>query len=192
MRLVFGIGNPGPKYDHTRHNLGFAVIHAIAAEASARIVPIRELRAEGARVRLGGEEVDDPGAPAAGDLAEARRRLGLRAADLLVVTDDLNLPPGRLRLRGGGSDGGHNGLRSILAHLATPDFPRLRIGIGMPPPRVRAEDYVLGRFPEEQFETMRAALSAAVDAVRLWIGDGLERAMSSVNRRDLDPGTNRP
>lgn len=187
MHVVFGIGNPGPEYQHTRHNLGFAVVHAIAAQASAPLVRISGLNAEGARVRLGRFPVllvkPLTYVNRCGPVLHAlRRRLRMPLSRMLVVVDDIHLAAGRLRLRGGGSDGGHKGLRSILAHLKSPDFPRLRIGIGSPGP-VPVESYVLQRFDKEEVPRMVEAISGAVSAAKLWIVDGLERAMSLVNRR---------
>ena len=188
MRVVFGIGNPGPEYRQTRHNLGFAVIHAIAEQARADIVPISGLEAEGARVSLG----DTPlllvkpltyvnlCGPV---LAGICRRLSLPLTATLTVVDDLNLLPGRLRLRAGGGDGGHNGLQSLTDHLASPDFPRLRIGIGAPPEGRSVTDHVLGRFGESEVPAMQDAILRAVEAVRLWVGLGLEKTVPQVNRR---------
>lgn len=195
MRIVFGIGNPGPEYTGTRHNLGFMVLDAIAAQARTDWRPVKGLHADGARVRLGPLEllllkpltyVNRCGPV----LAAARRGLGLDLERVLVVVDDLHLPLGRLRLRGHGSDGGHNGLRSIQAHLQSVDFPRLRIGIG-DPGGVPAEQYVLQRFPETEAPRAAAAVARATEAVKLWVTRNLPRAMAEVNRRDLDPGPNR-
>lgn len=196
MRIIFGIGNPGPEYEGTRHNLGFEVLDAIAAEANASFVPVKGLQADGARVRLGPRRVlllkpltyVNRCGPV---LARARERLGLGLDRLLVVVDDLNLPLGRLRLRGGGSDGGHNGLRSLLAALASPDFPRLRIGIGGPG-ALPAERYVLTAFDEPERPRARAAVERARDAARLWLRLDLQTAMGAVNRRDLDQAPGRP
>jgi len=187
LHVVFGVGNPAPEYQHTRHNLGFAVVHSIAAQASAALVPVRGLPAEGARIRLGRFPVllvkpltyVNRCGPV---LQTVRRNLALPLSRLLVVVDDIHLPAGRLRLRSGGSDGGHKGLRSILAHLMSPDFSRLRIGIGSPGP-VPVESFVLQRFRREEAPLMVDAIRSAADAVKFWVADGIERAMSRVNRR---------
>ena len=196
MRVLLGIGNPGPEYEGTRHNLGFEVADAIAREASARWVPVRGAEAAGCRVRVGGEEllvlkpltyVNRCGPV----LAAALRRLRLGPDRALVVVDDLALPLGRLRIRGGGSDGGHNGLRSLQAALGSLDFPRLRIGIGGPGGRAVPE-YVLGRFQDTERPVADAAVERAVRGVKLWVVCGLSAAMPEVNRRVLDPDRNRP
>jgi len=187
LRIVFGIGNPGPEYAGTRHNLGFSACDAVAAEAGAPWRPVVGLRADGARVRLGSDEIwllkpmayVNRCGPV---LEQARTRLGLGLCDLLVVVDDLNLPLGRLRLRKSGSDGGHNGLRSLQAHLGSVEFPRLRIGISGPN-REPVERYVLARFPQEQVGVAKEAVRAAKQAIRLWITRGIENAMGEVNRR---------
>jgi PTH1 family peptidyl-tRNA hydrolase len=188
VRIVFGIGNPGPKYDGTRHNLGFDVVDAIAAEAGADLVPIRGLEAEGARVTLRGTPlllvkpltyVNRCGPV----LAAARDALGAPLEHLLVVVDDLALDVGRLRLRPRGSDGGHNGLKSIAARLGSQAFWRLRCGIGAPGAADSVTDHVLGRFPEAQGPVVDAAVGRAVEAVKLWALHAGDRAMAEVNRR---------
>ena len=191
MRVVFGIGNPGPEYEPTRHNLGFRVVDRLAAARQAPFALIEGLEGVAAATELAGEPallvkpltyVNRCGRVLAG-LAD---RHGLDPVQLLVVVDDFQLPLGRLRLRGGGSDGGHNGLASILWHLETPDVPRLRIGIGSPPEELAVSDFVLRAFlPEEEPEAARA-VEAAAGAVETWAEAGLERAMAEVNRRDLD------
>jgi len=190
VRVVFGIGNPGPEYDGTRHNLGFLVVDALSSAAKGAFGRIPGLPAAGARVRLEGEPallvkpltyVNRCGPV----LAALRDGEGVPLAECLVVVDDLHLPLGAVRLRLGGSDGGHNGLRSLIDALGTDAFPRLRIGIGEP--LGRAEDYVLAPFPPAEREAAREAVSRGADGVRLWIRLGGERAMGEVNRRDLDP-----
>jgi PTH1 family peptidyl-tRNA hydrolase len=185
--VVFGIGNPGPKYDGTRHNLGFDVVDAIAEEAGARFVPIRGMEADGARVTLRGKPlllvkpltyVNRCGPV----LAAARSALGTPLERLLVVVDDLDLDVGRLRLRPRGSAGGHNGLKSITEHLATDAFWRLRVGIGAPGPG-SVTDHVLGRFSEDEGPLVDASLERAVSAVKAWAVAGGDRAMEAVNRR---------
>ena len=193
MRVVFGIGNPGPEYEGTRHNLGFEVLDRLAERARARFSARRGEAALRAGILVGGEPVllvkpltyVNRCGPL---LAAIRCGEGLDLDALLVVVDDFQLPLGRLRLRGRGSDGGHNGLASILVHLGTQAVPRLRVGIGGPG-AVPTRDFVLSRFTPREREAADTAVARAVEGVRCWIRLGLERAMSAVNRRDLDqPG----
>lgn len=190
MRVVFGIGNPGARYARTRHNLGFMVLDHLAQEAGATWGAIPGLPAEGAPLRLADEKVwlirPLTFVNRCGPVAAAiHQRDDVPTGEILVVVDDLALPPGRLRLRARGSDGGHNGLKSLIASLGTGDFPRLRIGIGDPGP-VPAETYVLEPFPEGEGAAVEQAIRAAADAVRLWVEQGVEKAMGEVNRADLD------
>jgi len=192
VHVVFGIGNPGPEYDGTRHNVGFEVLEALRAGGEPQewhAVP--GLDARSCAVRRQGRQlllvqpltyVNRCGPV----LETVLTRAGLPLDRLLVVVDDYQLPLGRLRLRGGGSDGGHNGLRSLVESLGSQAWPRLRVGIGHPegrPPR----EYVLERFPAEERPTVDAAVARAAEAVALWARVGLARAMSDVNRADLDP-----
>jgi PTH1 family peptidyl-tRNA hydrolase len=193
-RIVFGIGNPGPEYAGTRHNLGFLVVEELARRAGARFRKARGADADAAEARLAGGDailvrprtyVNLCG-PALRSVAEAS---GAGLPDLLVVVDDFHLPFGRLRLRSGGSDGGHNGLASIEGCLGTPEFARLRVGIG-DPGRVRRERYVLERFPPEEARQLPGAVGRAADAVEAWARLGIGRAMSLVNAEPpagLDP-----
>ena len=192
-RVVFGIGNPG--YDGTRHNLGFDVIDVLSRRVGRPLRPLPKLKSEGAEVVLAGERVallkPLTYVNRCGPVLQAvRRHLRLPTERLMVVVDDLDLPVGRVRLRAKGGDGGHNGLRSIMAHLAAVEFPRVRIGIGRGPGAT--EDYVLQRIPAEERAALEAAVERAADAVEAWIRLGVERAMGEVNRRDLDPGADRP
>jgi PTH1 family peptidyl-tRNA hydrolase len=191
--VVFGIGNPGPRYQRTRHNLGFEVIDALCAGRGMRID--QRLGAAGAPLRIEGEPVlcvkPLTYVNRCGPVLEALRHAhGLELDRLLVVVDDLNLPPGRLRLRAGGSDGGHNGLRSLIDSLDSTGFPRLRIGIGGPA-GLKAEEYVLQPVPEAERPSLASAVERAAAAVRLWIRAGTENAMSEVNRADLDRDADR-
>ena len=106
--------------------------------------------------------------------------------DLLVISDDLNLPCGQLRLRASGSSGGQKGIRDIIAHLGTEDFPRLRVGIGRPPGRMDVSTFVLKRFLAEERETMDLTVRDAVDAVELWLREGVTAAMNKVNTKSPD------
>jgi PTH1 family peptidyl-tRNA hydrolase len=194
VHVVFGIGNPGPEYEGTRHNLGFLVVDALCAAARGALARLPGLPAAGARVRIEGEEallvkpltyVNRCGPV----LAALRESEALPLDRCLVVVDDFHLPLGSVRLRLSGSDGGHNGLRSLISSLGTDGFPRLRIGVGEPD--CPAERYVLSPFPPAEREAAAAAVTQAAEGARLWLRLGAERAMGAVNRRDLDPPAGR-
>lgn len=186
-RILFGLGNPGERYQSTRHNVGFMVLdhlagrrnvrwsHAAAEYACARIVlarmplllvkPLTFMNLSGDALRAVGAE--EP----------------VSAGKLLVVCDDFNLPLGSLRLRRSGSDGGHNGLSSLIQELGTEAFARLRIGIG-PAPRDRdPADFVLEPFGEEEMTVMRKTVRNAVRCVETWLEAGIDLAMSRFNTR---------
>jgi PTH1 family peptidyl-tRNA hydrolase len=189
MRLVLGIGNPGPAYDGTRHNLGFRVVDALAAPHARAWRRLFGLEALCVKIPLAGWPVllvkPLTYVNRAGPVARVLRdRLALADAHVLAVVDDLDLRPGAVRLRPSGGTGGHNGLRSLAEHLETEAFPRLRLGIG--PARGPAAEFVLGRFDEAERPAVDAAVARAVEAAALWVRLGAERAMATVNRRDLD------
>ncbi len=186
MILIVGLGNPGPRYRGTRHNLGRAVVERLAAELGVRLSDDGWARA--GRARLGQatawlavpETYMNESGVAVRDLLRRRRR---SPADLVVVYDDLDLPLGTLRLRPGNGAGGHNGIRSIIDHLGTGAFPRVRIGIGRPPRGVDPAEYVLARFAPEERAAAEDAVAHAAAAVIAVARDGLETAMNRFNRR---------
>jgi PTH1 family peptidyl-tRNA hydrolase len=186
VKLIAGLGNPGAAYAGTRHNVGF-----MAADALARLLGVRiKRRRFGA---LAAEAVH-------GDtklllikpqqymnrsghaVATAAGFYKLAPADVLVVTDDMALSTGQLRLRPKGSAGGHNGLKDIIDALGTEQFPRLRVGIGSAGTR-DAADYVLSRFSEPERQTVEQAVGTAAQAVLCWVTDGIEAAMTRYNVR---------
>jgi PTH1 family peptidyl-tRNA hydrolase len=184
MKLVVGLGNPGSKYDGTRHNIGFEVVDRLAeggsgakflrkfdgllAEAEIDFHRVLLLKPQ-TFMNLSGRSV-----------AQALRFYKLDLADLLVVCDDLNLPLGRLRVRGGGSDGGQKGLRDITAALGSDAYARLRIGIGERG-EAEATDFVLSRFRGAERPVIDDALILASQAVAVWVGQGLAAAMNRFN-----------
>ncbi len=184
--LIVGLGNPGEKYESTRHNVGFLVVDELAERQSAPIQRLRfkaltnllTIAGEKALVmkpvtymNLSGEAVR----PAADFYKIPPERI-------LVISDDTALDPGKLRIRLKGSAGGHNGLKSIIQHLGTDQFPRLRVGVGQKPhPDYDLADWVLGKFQGEDKKTMDAAVKRAADAVECLLREGPERAMSQFN-----------
>ena len=188
MRIVVGLGNPGPRYRDTRHNLGFQVVEQLARQQGWRFRSARWWR--WARGRLGAEEtvlaqpltfMNDSGRAVQGLVAD----LEIPVEDLLVVCDDLNLPSGQVRLRRGGSSGGHKGLASIARVLGTEGFPRLRLGVGTS--EGDAVEFVLSEFSSGERETIEEAVAQAAEAVRCWATRGIGDAMNQFNRRATQP-----
>jgi PTH1 family peptidyl-tRNA hydrolase len=183
-KLVVGLGNPGSKYEGTRHNVGFEVVDRLAeGGAGARFARkfdglVAEAEIDFRRVLLLKPETFMNLSGRA--VVQALRFYKLEPADLLVVCDDLSLPLGRLRLRGAGSDGGQKGLRDIIAALGTDAIARLRIGIGDRGP-VDAADFVLGRFRGAERPVIDDALILAAQAVAVWTTQGLPAAMNRFN-----------
>lgn len=183
--LVVGLGNPGPEYRHTRHNIGFMVVERLAARWRLRWGRPRNQ----ARCALGwvGDRyvalmepltfMNLSGEP----VARAVSQYSLTPSDLLVIHDDLDLPFGKLRLRPSGSAGGHRGAQSLIDALGTKDFPRLRIGIGRPDDD-EVRDFVLSTFSPEENKRLEAVLDRAASAVETVLGQGLEAAMNEFNR----------
>jgi peptidyl-tRNA hydrolase, PTH1 family len=191
--LVVGLGNPGPKYQGNRHNVGARVVAALAAELGARLGSHRS-RAEVAEARLPARAgvpgprlvlavptsfMNESGGPVAGLL----RFFRVEPARLLVVHDELDLPFGRLRLKRDGGEGGHNGLRSISQSLATKDYCRLRLGIGRPPGRMDPADFVLRDFSAAERADAELMVADAMDAARDLAVQGWERTQGEVNAR---------
>ena len=184
--LLVGLGNPGDKYDNTRHNVGFAAIDQLAEELR---VPVQKLkyRALTQTVELGGAKVllmkpityMNLSGEAVG---EAARFFKIPADHVLVLSDDVSLPVGKLRIRKGGSAGGHNGLKSIIQHLGTDQFPRVKIGVGEKShPDYDMADWVLGKFAGEDLKTITQAIQRAGKAAECYIHDGPDRAMNRFN-----------
>ena len=187
MRLVLGLGNPGPRYASTRHNVAWLVLDTLAGRYGAgEGGPGALYRARQARV--GGEEVAlvQPLTymNASGEaLAEWTRRHGLDPDGLLVVSDDVYLPLGTVRLRAGGSSGGHRGLESIEAALGGREYARLRIGVGEAESAAGLREHVLEEFTPEEQPALEEAVRLAADAVECWATQGILPAMNRFNRR---------
>lgn len=185
MKLLAGLGNPGKKYEGTRHNIGFDLLAELAVRHGAAR-PKAKFEAEIAEVTLGGERLllAAPQTYMNHSGRSVRQVLDfyqLAPADVLVACDDINLPLGRLRLRKSGSAGGQKGLASILQHLGTEAVPRLRIGVDLPPAGRDAADYVLDRFARAELPSVKTAIGRAADAVEVWVGQGIDAAMNRFN-----------
>lgn len=188
MTIVVGLGNPGRRYQGTRHNIGFAVADEVARRRQAVFESGRgdALTARCGRgpgsvlvvkpltmMNLSGEAV-----------AAVAGFYKVDPAAILAVADDVNLPLGRLRLRARGTAGGHNGFRSIVASLGTEEFPRLRVGVGRGDPRRDLADHVLARFDDDERSEVERAMARAADAVETFLAEGIEAAMSRYNRAE--------
>ena len=181
IRLVAGLGNPGPEYAATRHNIGFMVVDQFAAQCGANWE--RSTKWEARSAKCGDILLVKPtsfmnrsGHP----LFAVAQFYKIPAAEILVVLDDFSLPLGRLRIRQSGGPGGHNGLESIIVQFGSEEIPRLRVGIGAAP-RAGAVDYVLGRFFDEEKPLVRSTIERAVDAVKCAIDNGVVSAMNIFN-----------
>lgn len=188
MKLIVGLGNPGARYRHTLHNIGFEVVDELARRQGATFesAPTDAMMARVRGLGEGGLLLVKPltfmnvSGKAVGDL---QRFFKIACDDVLVIVDDVNLPAGQLRARTGGSAGGHNGLKSIIAALGSEAFPRLRVGVGRGDPRRDLADHVLGRVPQELRETLAMATTTAADATELFITSGIAEVMNRFNRR---------
>ena len=181
--LVVGLGNPGPEYAETRHNVGVRVVELLAARAGGGRFAKHKSNADVLEGRLAGRRavfavprtfMNVSGGPVAGLL----RYYGVEPADLVVVHDDLDLGFGVVRLKQGGGEGGHNGLRSISGSIGTKDYLRVRFGIGRPPGRQDPADFVLRRFSGAERKELEFAVDLAADAAEALLRDGLEPAQN--------------
>ena len=184
MKLVVGLGNPGDEYVGTRHNVGYDVVDRLAARHGVSLDREKRLKAKVGKTRIGEDPVWLVEPLSFMNLcgpvvARVVRERDVPLGDVLVIYDDFNLPLGKLRLRRSGAAGGHNGLRSLIAHLGQ-EFPRLRIGIGEPPPGY-AERFVLTRFKPAERKCVEETLDRAVDCAEDWCTLGPEAAMNRYN-----------
>ncbi len=186
MWLIVGLGNPGAQYEWTRHNCGFLVIDELARRAG-REVRTRQCQALTSRARLGAVEALLAKPQTFMNLSGAAvkalvEKHGIAsAASVLVISDDLALPFGRLRIRREGSAGGQKGLKSVIAQLGTQSFPRLRLGIGPDHPMTDAATFVLTEFPRRDREALADMVTRAADAVEVILTTGIAEAMAKYN-----------
>jgi len=188
VKIVAGLGNPGPRYARTRHNAGWMALERLAELCDA----VPQPRGGGGALARSGRLwlLKPPGymnrcGPPVARLLEA---LGAGRGDLLVLVDDVNLRLGSIRLRRGGSSGGHNGLQSLIEALGTEAFPRLRMGIGPCPPGEDMRRFVLGPFEPDQREAAEQMADRAARAALCWGRDGIEVAMDRFNRKVENQG----
>lgn len=186
MFLIVGLGNPGTAYQNTRHNIGFEVIDLLAGQENISVSEKKHKAIIGKGL-INGQKVL---------LAKPQTYMNLSGEsvrqlvdyydidpieELLVISDDISLEPGQIRLRKKGSAGGHNGLKNIIAHIGNGDFKRLRMGVGAKPEGYDLADYVLGHFSKEESDLMGEATKKAADAVRLLLLEGIDAAMNRFN-----------
>jgi len=184
--LVVGLGNPGEKYENTRHNIGFKVVEHIAKELECTFTS--EKHAEIAKGKFKGKTIVlvkpttfmNLSGKALNYWAQQEK---IPLDHILVITDDLALPFGKLRMKGKGSDGGHNGLKDIQAVLNSPEYARLRFGVGNEFNKGQQVDYVLGEWDSEEQKTIEERIKAAAEFVKAFVSIGLERAMNFHNKK---------
>ena len=187
MKIIVGLGNPGRKYERTRHNAGFMAVDDLARSLRLEL-SLEKCHALLGKGALGTEKVvlakpqtymNDSGMSVAALLKDSYAT----ASDLIVLHDELDLAAGVVRVKIGGGHGGHNGLRSIIEYLGTADFVRIRIGVGRPVPGMDTADYVLSSFSSEEREAATAATANAVEAARVIALQGVTKAMNQFNQK---------
>lgn len=187
MIIIAGLGNPTKEYQGTRHNVGFAVIDVLAEKYDIDVSE-RKHHAFCGKGVIGGERVlllkPQTFMNLSGEsLRSAVDFYKVSPEQVIVIYDDVSLPPGQLRIRLKGSAGGHNGIKNIISHLGTQEFPRIKVGVGEKPPRMDLKDYVLSRFSKGEQEVMDEAFREAAQAVEMMLTDGPDRAMNHFNTK---------
>lgn len=187
MYLIAGLGNPTREYDKTRHNVGFSVIDVLADKYNIDVSD-RKHKALCGRGVIEGEKVlllkPQTFMNLSGEsIREAVDYYKIDPEDIIVIYDDISLEPGQLRIRLKGSAGGHNGIKNIIAHLGTQEFPRIKVGVGAKPPKMDLADYVLSRFGAEEQKIMDEAFGEAAEAAVMMMTTGAERAMNHYNAK---------
>ena len=188
MYIIVGLGNPTKEYDKTRHNIGFMLIDELADRFDIHVTTIQHKALVGKGI-INGQKVL---------LAKPQTYMNLSGesvkelvdyykvdpeSELTIISDDIDLPPGYIRVRPKGSAGGHNGLKNIIALTGTQEFNRVRIGVGKKPPKMDLADYVLGHFKEEDKEPMKNGINDAIDAIEMILEDKIDEAMNKHNRK---------
>jgi PTH1 family peptidyl-tRNA hydrolase len=189
VKLIVGLGNPGMFYRWSRHNIGFQVVKALGGARKAAFRKEKATSSLTAQIKIAGSAVilalplsfmNRSG----GAVQALLERYRLQLKDILVVCDDLDLPFGRLKIRPGGSSGGHRGLGDIVKQLQSEGFPRLRLGIGRPRREMDAASYVLGRFNAQEKRQLKGLVKKALDCCHCWVTDGISASMNLFNRKE--------
>ncbi len=191
MKIIIGLGNPGMKYAGSRHNMGFAVVDVLAERHGIRVNISRHKGLCGAGM-IGGEKVllvkpqtyMNNSGECVRPVADYYK---IDPEDILVIYDDISLDVGQIRVRGKGSAGGHNGMKSIIAHLGCQTFSRVRVGVGDKPAQMDLADYVLGHFAAGDLPAVRDSFERAADAAETWVKSGVDEAMNRFNAFERAP-----
>lgn len=187
MYIIAGLGNPTKEYEKTRHNAGFDVIDCLAEKLMVNVSE-KKHKAYYAKGIIGGEKVILAKPQTFMNLSgESIRAMAdfykVASEQIIVIYDDISLEPGQLRIRAKGSAGGHNGIKSIISHLGTQEFPRIKVGVGEKPRQMDLADYVLGRFSKAERDIMETAFKEASEAACMIIEDGIQAAMNHFNAK---------
>ncbi len=189
MKLIVGLGNPGTQYTNTRHNIGFLSLELLAAKYRATLRKSTAVDGWIAEIDVDGQQcsllmpatfMNNSGVA----VKKMVIKKGVSSADILVICDDLSLPFGQQRIRPLGSSGGQNGLKSVIEHLGTNEFARLRLGISRPKVGVDAADYVLSNFTTVEKKSLPDLINNALLCVHCWVTQGVKEAMNSYNKKD--------
>jgi peptidyl-tRNA hydrolase, PTH1 family len=186
VKLIVGLGNPGKQYEETRHNVGFKVLDLLADRVAVRVDKVKDQALVG-EMGCAGEKLllikpqtyMNLSGQAVGSIARWHK---VKAEDILIIYDDLDLPVGKVRIRARGSAGGHNGIKSLIAHLGTDEFPRIRVGINKPPVGIPVPDYVLSNFLPNERESIGEAIVRSAEAVQTWLEKGIIAAMNHYSK----------
>ena len=193
MKLIVGLGNPEKRYEWTRHNLGFLVLRALAEKHGLKykksaLAPAVETKAMiegvGCSLMMPSTYMNHSGIA----VKPWVHKKGLSVQDILIVCDDLSFSFGQMRLRPSGAAGGHNGIKSVMEHMATKDFARLRLGVGQPHPSMDAADYVLSNFTAGEKKNLPDFINQAVACITSWVTQGAAVAMNQFNGSTNLPG----
>lgn len=190
MYMIAGLGNPKREYDNTRHNIGFALIDALADQYNISVMDMKHKALTG-KGMINGQKVILVKPLTFMNLSGESIRPIVDyykidvSTELIVISDDISLPPGQIRVRKKGSAGGHNGLKNIIQHLGSEEFQRIRIGVGEKPAGYDLADYVLGHFSKEEQPLIREGVEKAIKAATMMLEGDVDRAMNEFNRKKM-------
>ena len=185
MKLIVGLGNVGEKYLFTRHNVGFMVVDKLAYDNGFEFKEEKKLKCFLAKTRINGDEVlvikPTTFMNLSGEaISLVMNYYKIEVKDIVVIYDDLSLELGKLRFRASGSDGGHNGIKSMIKHVGGKNFDRIKVGIGPQPP-IPAEAFVLQNFAKDQMDDLKKSIIRTVESLECYLSDGLEKAQNRYN-----------